>query len=107
MKVGPLRSIILTDLHPEATTYPRMEPPAPGPAPRLVTIDPATYWRSDPGGGPSMAPGDIEPLMTAKQVGEWLGYSADTVFRYARTEGLPCVRMAGRKLKFRRAAVQA
>jgi excisionase family DNA binding protein len=51
-------------------------------------------------------PAEMERLMTAKEVGAWLGYSADTVYRLARTEGLPCVRMAGRAVKFRRADVQ-
>jgi excisionase family DNA binding protein len=48
----------------------------------------------------------VEPLPTAGQVAEWLGYSDDTIHRLCRDEGLPYRRMAGNRKRFVRADVQ-
>jgi excisionase family DNA binding protein len=49
---------------------------------------------------------ELEPLAGADQVAAKLGCSVDTVYRYARTLGLPFVKLAGNRKRFRLSAVQ-
>jgi excisionase family DNA binding protein len=51
-------------------------------------------------------PEGTEPILRAAAVAAWLGCSVDTVYRYAREESLPFVRLGGGRKGFLRSKVQ-
>ena len=44
-------------------------------------------------------------VLTAEQAADYLGFSADTIRRWAATGRLPVIRLSGRWLRFRKAAL--
>lgn len=48
----------------------------------------------------------VEPLMTAEEAAAVLRVSPDWVYRAARADDLPCVRMGPRIVRFRRADIE-
>ena len=47
----------------------------------------------------------VGEVLTAEQAADYLGFTADTVRRWAAAGSLPVVRVSGRWLRFRKAAL--
>jgi excisionase family DNA binding protein len=48
-----------------------------------------------------------EPLLTARELSEWLGVSPETVLRWTRARKVPAVRLPGGALRYREEAIEA
>lgn len=48
-----------------------------------------------------------EPLLTARQVADLLGVSAETILRWTRRGDVPAIRLPGGALRYRPAAIEA